>query len=157
MRRLPKSRVLHFALNLWPPFRGAGVRVRRIASDYRSVTVELRLGLLNRDAVGTHFGGSLYAMVDPFYMLMVSANLGPEYLVWDKAGSIEYVAPGRGRVWARCEVTEADLALILRMTEAGDKHLHVFKVDIHDDDNMVVARVEKVVYVRRRRSESNGA
>lgn len=157
MTRLPKPRALHFALNLWPPFRGAGVRVRHVAPNYRSVTVELRLGLFNRNAVGTHFGGSLYAMVDPFYMLMVLANLGPEYLVWDKAGSIEYVAPGRGRVWARCEVTDADLALITRMTSDGDKHLHVFKVDIRDNDNMLVARVEKVVYVRRRRAEGNAA
>jgi hypothetical protein len=37
------------------------------------------------------------------------------------------------------------------MTASGDKHLHLFRVDIKDDDGMVVARVEKMVYVRRKR------
>ncbi len=140
-------------MNLWPPFRGAGICVRSIGPDYRSFTVEMRLRFFNRNAVGTHFGGSLYAMIDPLYMLMVLANLGKEYLVWDKAGSIEYLAPGRGRVWARCDLTDEDLAQIVRMTADGDKHLHVFHTDIRDDNNMVIAHVEKVVYVRRRRSD----
>jgi acyl-coenzyme A thioesterase PaaI-like protein len=157
MRRLPSPRLLRLGMNLWPPFRGAGIRVRHVAPNYRSATVEMKLRLTNRNAVGTHFGGSLYAMVDPFFMLMVRANLGGDYLVWDKAGSIEYVAPGRGRVWARCEVDEGDLALIKRMTVDGDKHLHVFKAEIRDDDNMLVARVEKVVYVRRRRGNGGVA
>jgi acyl-coenzyme A thioesterase PaaI-like protein len=157
MRRIPSPRLFRAGLNLWSPFRGAGIRVRHVAADYRSVTVEMRLRLLNRNAVGTHFGGSLYAMVDPFFMLMVSANLGDDYLVWDKAGSIDYVAPGRGRVWSRCELSADDLDLIKQMTAGGDKHLHVFKAEIRDDDNMLVARVEKVVYVRRRRDQRGGA
>jgi acyl-coenzyme A thioesterase PaaI-like protein len=157
MRRLPSPRLLRLGMNLWPPFRGAGIRVRHVAPDYRSATVEMKLRLTNRNAGGTHFGGSLYAMVDPFFTLMVRANLGAEYLVWDKAGSIEYVAPGRGRVWARCEVDVADLELIRRMTADGDKHLHVFRAEIRDDDNMLVARVEKVVYVRRRRTDGTSA
>ena len=37
------------------------------------------------------------------------------------------------------------------MTAAGDKHLHLFRADIRDEDGMVVARVEKMVYVRRKR------
>jgi hypothetical protein len=68
-------------MNLWPPFRGAGVRVRHIAPDWREAHVELKFGLLNRNYVGTHFGGSLYAMTDPFYMLMLIHLLGPDYVV----------------------------------------------------------------------------
>ena len=151
MPRLLSPRLLRLVLNLWPPFVAAGIRVRHIADDMRSITVDLRLRFYNRNYVGTHFGGSLYAMTDPFFMLMVMHNLGHDYLVWDKAGSIDYVAPGRGRVWARFELADVDLQQILRMTEAGDKHLHVFSVDVRDDENMVIARVEKVVYVRRKR------
>ena len=149
---LPLSpRVLRFAMSLWPPYRGAGIRVRHVAADLRSITVEMPLRFYNRNNRGTHFGGSLYAMADPFFALMVTANLGDDYLVWDKAGSIDYVAPGRGRVWARFELSVEDLDQIVRMTASGDKHLHLFRTDIKDDDNMIVARVEKVVYVRRRR------
>ena len=106
----------------------------------------------NRNYVGTHFGGSLYAMVDPFLMVMLLHNLGGQYRVWDKSGSIEYLAPGRGRVWARLDLADKDLEQIRHMTEAGDKHLHLFSIDIKDDEGMVVARVEKVIYIRRKRN-----
>ena len=70
--------LLRFGLNLWPPFRGAGIRVRRIAPDYRDALVELRHGWFNRNYIGTHFGGSLYAMTDPFHMVLALQRLGPE-------------------------------------------------------------------------------
>ena len=141
-------------MRLWPPYLGAGIRVREIAPDWKRVLVEMRLGLTNRNAHGTHFGGSLYAMTDPFFALMVLHNLPGDYLVWDKAASIEFVAPGRGRMRAEFLLTDDDLAIIRKMTAAGDKHLHVFKVDVVDEQKLVVARVDKVVYVRRRQEAS---
>jgi len=139
------------ALNFWPPFLGAGITVRRIDADLRCAEVELRLGRLNRNHHGTHFGGSMYAMTDPFYTLMVRHNLPPDYLVWDKAATIDFIAPGRGRVRARFELTQDDIDAILRMTASGDKHLHVFRIDVVDAEGLTVAQVEKMVYVRRRK------
>ena len=154
MRMAP--RLLQLLVNIWPPYLGAGIRVRHVAHDYRSVTVEVPLRWYNRNYVGTQFGGSLYAMADPFFMLMLMHVLGREYRVWDRTGAIEYLAPGRGRVWARFELTDDDLEQIRRMTVEGDKHLHLFKVDIKDDDGMVIARIEKLVYVRRQRGAEEG-
>jgi Domain of unknown function (DUF4442) len=148
-RKIPPG-MLRFGINFWPPFIGAGIRVRRIAADFREVRVDMKLGLRNRNYFGTHFGGSLYAMTDPFFALMVHHNLPAGYMVWDKAGSIEYVAPGRGPVSATLCLEQADIDTILRMTEDGDKHLHLFKVDIADREGLTVARVEKIVYVRKR-------
>jgi hypothetical protein len=54
-------------------------------------------------------------------------------------------------VWARFELAESDLEHIRTMTESGDKHLHLFTVDVRDAEGMAVAHVEKIVYVRRRR------
>lgn len=144
--------MLRVLVNVWPPFMGAGIRVRHIAPDFSSVTVDMPLRLSNRNYLGTHFGGSLYAMADPFLMVMLSNVLGVQYQVWDKSGSIDYIAPGRGRVWARFDLNEIDLEQIRRMTEAGDKHLHLFSIDIRDDEGMLVARVEKVIYIRRKRN-----
>lgn len=141
-------------LNLWPPYLGAGIRVKRIAADWREVVVEMPLRLRNRNYLGTHFGGSLYSMCDPFYALMVIHNLPGDYLVWDKAASIDFVAPGRSRVSATFRLEETDLAAIRKLTEAGAKHLHVFHTDVVDVEGLAVARVEKIVYVRRKR---NGA
>lgn len=151
MARKLSPGLFRFGINLWPPFVGAGIRVEHVAPDFRSVTVALAPRWYNRNYFGSHFGGSLYAMTDPFFALMVLHNLSSDYLVWDKAGSIDYLAPGRGRVWARFELTVEDLAHIRTMTDDGDKHLHLFKVDVRDGDGMAVARVEKVVYVRRKR------
>ncbi|MBK9245101.1 MAG: DUF4442 domain-containing protein [Burkholderiales bacterium] len=146
--------LLRLAMNLWPPYLGAGIRVRRIADDFREILVEMPLRLRNRGYFGTHFGGSLYAMTDPFFALMVLHNLPGDYLVWDKAASIEFLAPGRSRMRARFVLADEDLERIVRMTASGDKHLHLFNVDVVDDEGLVVARVEKIVYVRRKRNTS---
>jgi hypothetical protein len=101
---------LRRGMGWWPPFLGAGIRVRTFADDFRDAVVEMKLGRLNRNAVGTHFGGSLYAMTDPFFAIMLMHNLGDRYLVWDKAGAIEYVAPGRGVVHAHFHLSERRIA-----------------------------------------------
>lgn len=149
MARKVSPRWLRIGVNLWPPFLGAGIRVTRIAPDFRCVVVEMPLRLTNRNDFGTHFGGSLYAMTDPFFALMVQHNLPAGYRVWDKSASIDFVAPGRGRVRAEFRLEQDDIDAILKMTACGDKHLHLFKVDVVDAEGLVVARVEKIVYVRR--------
>jgi acyl-coenzyme A thioesterase PaaI-like protein len=141
-------------INLWPPYLGAGIRVRRIAPDFREVVVEMPLRLYNRSWVGTQSGGSLYAMTDPFFMLMLLHNLGHDYLVWDKQAAIDFMAPGRGRVRAQMCLTAQDLDQIHARTADGDKHLHLFRTEVTDAEGLVVARVEKIVYVRRRRAEA---
>jgi hypothetical protein len=151
MARKVSARMLRMGMNLWPPFLGAGIRVAHISNDFREAIVEMPLRLYNGNFFRTHFGGSLYAMTDPFFALMVLHSLPDGYLVWDKAGSIDFLAPGRSRVRAHFRLTQDDLDTIVRMTASGDKHLHLFKVDVVDADRLVVARVEKIVYVRRKR------
>ena len=142
------ARILRRCMGWWPPFLGAGIRVRSISEDFREATVELRLGLLNRNYVGTHFGGSLYAMTDPFFMIMLLHNLGGEYLLWDKSGSIEYVAPGRGTVSAHFHLTEERIADIKARAAGGDKIFPEFEVDVKDQSGAIVAKVRKTLYVR---------
>ncbi|MBK7792108.1 MAG: DUF4442 domain-containing protein [Betaproteobacteria bacterium] len=142
--------LLRRAMNLWPPFLGAGISVTRIAADYRDVEVRLVLRVLNRNYVGTQFGGSLYAMTDPFFMLMMLHNLGPDYVVWDKVGSIEYLKPGRGAVHARFRLRPAELTRARRATTHGRKYEPTFHVDVVDDRGEVVARVSKTIHVRRK-------
>ena len=142
------ARRLRRGMRWWPPFLGAGIRVRSLADDFREAVVELRLGRLNRNYVGTHYGGSLYSMTDPFYMIMLLHNLGSDYLVWDKSGSIEYLAPGRGTVSARFALTEARLAEIRAQAAGGEKVLPEFEIDVVDAAGTVVAKVRKTLYVR---------
>lgn len=137
--------------NLYPPYLGAGIKVDFISPDFRHVKISMKLTWYNRNYVGTQFGGSLYSMLDPFYMLMLMHNLGKDYVVWDKAASIDFVSPGKGKV--SCEFTIDDTILedIRNNTANGEKYLPQFKVDIRDTQNNLVASVDKTIYVRRKR------
>ena len=104
-----KASVLRHGLNFWPPFLFSGIHVAALCADYRHAHVELRLRPWNRNYVGTHFGGSLFAMTDPFWMLLTMQSLGSQYWVWDKAGEIEFVKPGRGTVHADFRLTDTVL------------------------------------------------
>jgi acyl-coenzyme A thioesterase PaaI-like protein len=142
-------------VNLWGPFRGAGIRVSEITPDYRRVTVELRMKLLNRNYVGTHFGGSLYAMTDPFVMILMMQQLGRDYVVWDKMGAVRYIKPARGTVTARIEIPEMRVAEARERTADGAKFEPVFTVDIVDQQGVTVAQVEKTLYIRRKKPSSS--
>jgi len=133
----------------WPPFLGAGIRVVHLADDFRDAVVEMKFGRLNRNFVGTHFGGSLYSMTDPFLAIMLMHILGDRYLVWDKSGSIEYVAPGRGAVQARFALPEERITEIRTQAAGGEKVLPEFQVEVrHVGDGSLVALVRKTLYVR---------
>ncbi|GAA2743778.1 MULTISPECIES: DUF4442 domain-containing protein [Kitasatospora] len=144
-------------INLWPPFLFAGIRVLSVGEGYRSARVRLRLRRTNRNWVGTHFGGSLFAMTDPFWMLLVMQNLGPDYLVWDSAGEIDFVSPGRGDVFADFRLTDDRLEEIRELTAEGKKALVWFHTEVLAADGTLVARVRKQIYVRQKRREAEPA
>lgn len=143
-----KASLFRHGINLWPPFLFAGIHVRHIAADYRDITVDLRMRPWNRNYVGTHFGGSLFAMTDPFWMLGLMNNLGRDYYVWDRAGAIEFLKPGRGTVSATFHIDEAMLAEIREAAADGSKQLRWYSNDVIDASGDVVARVRKQVYIR---------
>lgn len=140
--------LLRRAMNLWPPFRGAGIRVVSIAPDWSRARVELRLRRLNRNFVGTHFGGSLYAMTDPFYMIMLLQVLGDDYLVWDQSAEVEYVKPGRGTVHAEFSLDPHHVQRLRQEAADGSKLLPEYTVEVRDAAGDVVARVRRKIYVR---------
>ncbi|PZO05928.1 MAG: tetrameric acyl-CoA thioesterase [Lysobacteraceae bacterium] len=146
-----KASRLRLGLNVWPPFLFSGVRVTNIAADYRYARVELRQHWYNRNYVGTHFGGSLFAMTDPFWMIMVMQRLGPGYVVWDQAAEIRFEKPGRGTVAVEFRLDEAVVEQLRAAAEGGDKVLHWFEMAVIDPEGDVVARLRKQVYVRKKR------
>jgi acyl-coenzyme A thioesterase PaaI-like protein len=137
-------------VNLWPPFLGAGIRIKHIAPDMKAVDVEMKLRFWNANYVGTHFGGSLFAMADPFYMLMLMANLGRDYIVWDKASSIRYRKPGKGTVRAEFRLSDAQLDDIRERLKTLPKYEPKFFVEVKDEQGVVIAEIEKLLHVRRK-------
>jgi acyl-coenzyme A thioesterase PaaI-like protein len=144
------ANLLRHAMNLWPPFLGAGIRVEKIAKDFRHVKVKLKQGVVNRNIVGVHFGGSLFAMTDPFFMLMVSQNLGQNYIVWDQAANIEFIKPGKGNVYATFDLSQEQIDSLIAEAQSGNKVLRDFNVEVIDGVGDVVARICKTLYVRKK-------
>ena len=133
-------------INLWPPLLGAGIRLKHQSPDLRSIDVEMRLTRFNRNYVGVHFGGSLFAMTDPFYMIMLASALGRGYVVWDKAASIRFRRPGLTTVTAHFELTDQRLLEIRTAVDRDGTCDAVFNVDVVDPAGNVVASVERVLY-----------
>ncbi len=145
-----KAGLFRRLMNLYPPYLGAGIRIVHISPDFRHIDVRMKLKWYNRNYVGTHFGGSLYAMTDPFYMLMLIRNLGNRYVVWDQAAAIQFRRPGRGIVYARFELTESMIADVVSKTDGGDTCRPVWSIDVVDENEEVVATVKKTLYIRKK-------
>lgn len=150
-------------LNWWPPFWGAGIRVVEIQNDFRYARVQMPLRFYNQNYVGVHFGGSLYAMCDPFYMLLLinvlnnttktSGKKSGDFIVWDKAASIEYVKPGIGTMTAEFRITDEILNSIYAM-KPNTKQFIDLTVNVTDEKGDIVAKLIKTEYVKRKPDET---
>ena len=148
LRMLDSPRALRWLFNLYPPYLMTGIVVREISADWRYVRVEMGLHWYNRNYFGTHFGGSLYAMTDPFLAIMLVRNLGRGYVVWDQAAEIEFLRPGRGRVEAKFMLDEAMIESAREGTRNGQRFRPEWPVEVRDEAGELVARVRKRLYVR---------
>ena len=143
-------RHLRLLINLYPPYWGTGITVKSISADYREVCVQMKMRWYNRNYVKTHFGGSLYAMTDPFFMLMLIHILGKGFVVWDKSAHIEFIKPSQGTVTARFVIKEEQIQNIIDNTSEGQKYLPEFSVDIENEAGERVARVLKTLYIKKK-------
>ncbi len=129
------------------PYTGASVRAHRMDAD--TIRVEMPLLLNNLNIVGTHFGGSLYSMTDPWFMFLLMEKLGNEYIVWDKSARIDFLRPGRSTVSAVFYLPDSEAEHIRELVSLHRKTIKTYIADIIDADGNLVAKVEKEIYIRR--------
>ena len=149
MRITPRR--LAVGMSLWIPNLFSGIRVRRFSADWTHATVELHVNLFTRNYVKTAFGGSMQAMTDPYFFMLVMHQLGRDYVVWDTRGEIEFLKPGRGVLTAQFDVPTHRVDDIRARAEGGAKVLEWFETEITDRSGDVVARVRREVYVREKK------
>lgn len=137
-------------LNFYPPYLGAGVKCTYISEDWDELHVEMKVRWYNKNKVGTHFGGSLYSMVDPHLMLLLMQKLGRDYYVWDKSADIDFIKATTKPVKAVIKLSQARINEIKENTAAGEKHLPEFELDIINSDKELIARVNKTLYIKRK-------
>ena len=144
------ARHMRMLLNIWAPFLGAGIRVKRLEPNWKEIDVEMKLRWWNANYVGTHYGGSLYSMTDPFFMVMLIENLGKDYIVWDKSASIRFKKPGRGTVLASFRLSEEQIREIKQALNVQERIERTFMVEVKDESGSVIAEVEKLLHIRRK-------
>ena len=141
---------MRWRFNWFPAFRGTGARITYIAADWREVRIRLPLSWRTRNYVGTIYGGSMYAAVDPFYMVMLIKALGPGYVVWDKAASIRFKKPGTAALSAVFLLSDAEIDAIKAALSRSPSCERSYTVDLVDAEGIVHASVDKIVYIRAR-------
>lgn len=142
--------VMRFFFNMYPPYLGSGISVDEISEDYRYLRVSLKLRFYNRNYVGTQFGGSIFSMTDPHFMYLLINNLGPKYVVWDKASKIEFVKPGKTHLVAEFKINDEILNTIKQKTATGEKYIFDLPVTVRDLNGQTIAEITKTLYVRKK-------
>ena len=143
-------------LSLYPPYLGAGIRVRA-AADLRTFEVRMKLGRFNRNYVGTQFGGSLYSMCDPFFMLILAEALGRGYIVWDKAATIRFRRPGRGPCAPPSTSRRSGSPRSAPPPTRRGRSSRPSRSPCSTTPGEVVAEVEKLLYVRKKEADRRRA
>jgi hypothetical protein len=151
-------RHMRILMNVCPPFLGAGIRVKRIQPDWNEIDVQMKLHPWNSNYAGTDYGGSLYSMTAPFFMIMLIENLGPDCVVWDKSASIRFKKPGRGTVSASFRLADQQIDEIKQALQTEEKIERMFLVEVKDEAGTTVAEIQKTVHVKEKnRSFSENA
>jgi hypothetical protein len=83
---------------------------------------------------------------------MLMANLGQDYIVWDKAATIRYKKPGRGTVRAEFRLSDSEIDDIREKLKTLPKYEPVFTVEVKDEADVLIAEVQKVLHIRNKQA-----
>ena len=152
LKRMPNFS--KFMMNRYAPLKAAKIKIDIFRPSEGYVKVKMPLTSSNKNIVGVHFGGSLYAMVDPFFMLILMEQLGHEYIVWDKAATINFISPGRGEVYAEFTISPDEINQIRKLAENYAPVFRNYQVDIMDLSGHIIAKVDKTLYIKRKQTQN---
>ena len=146
-----RFRLLRIFVNCWPPMWANGIRIKYVSPNVDQIDVQIRPRWFSVNVIGTLFGGSLFTMTDPFYMLILLHQIGKEHIVWDKKTSIDFVSPGKNTINVTYKLTPAERQNIVEKCSDGSPLFKTFEVELRDVKGQVVATVEKTVYIRKKK------
>jgi acyl-coenzyme A thioesterase PaaI-like protein len=142
-----KAIIRKTVFNLFPSYRRSGGRVCYISDNWKEVHIKLSYSWKTRNYVGSVFGGSIYAALDPIYMVQLICILGKNFVVWDKDASVKFIKPIKKTVYARFLISEEILQEIKETIEKEQKGNFVLQTHFEDAEGTVYALVEKTIYI----------
>ncbi len=135
-------------INLWTPLLFSGIQITHLSEDYTHCRARLRDWRITKNSHGSQFGGSLFALTDPIYAMMLNCIFGQTHYVWDKSAEIEFVKPGYGAVYLDCSIDAYTVEHIKNATANGEKYLPDFTVRLFDEAGDTIALVKRTIYLR---------
>ncbi len=149
IKRITPKTVLKY-IRWWPPLLASGIAVESFNDDLSIVTVRMKQHFFNTNYVGSHYGGSIFSMTDPFCMFMLLHKLKKDHIIWDQGASIEFVNPAKGTIRATFKISDERVREIEQSCLNNFSHRPIFDVEVIDENGQVVARVNKTLYIRRK-------
>ena len=137
-------------INFWFPFLGSGIKIVKVNTERTQFDISLRLTARNKNLFGTQFGGSLYAMTDPFFVFILILNMGEDYIIWDKSANIEFIKPGKSKVYSTISIDSNRINEIKSEIDQIGKSTYFFDTEILDKEGVLIAKVKKEVYIRKK-------
>jgi acyl-coenzyme A thioesterase PaaI-like protein len=154
MAKSLRTRLFRVFFNFFPCYRRTGARITYIARDWSEIRLRLPLNWTTRNYVGTIFGGSMYGAVDPVYMLMLIRRLGRDYIVWDKAATIQFIKPGRSTLYAHFRIDDVELAEIHALLQTEPSITRDYQIELVDSEGIVHAVIDKNIYIRPKHTQA---
>lgn len=144
---LSDAQIFKYGFNISPMYRRTTGRLTLVSKDLLRIDVKIPLSFKNKNYVGSIFGGSLYAATDPIFMIQLIHILGDEYVVWDKASTIQYKRPAFSDAFATFQFTSEEIKFIKRKVN-DEKELEIVKeFNITDVDGLIFTALTKTLYI----------
>lgn len=142
-----KTWIFRRALNWYPMYWCTQGQVLFIKHNWQHAVIRLRLSFWTKNYVGTIFGGSMFSALDPFHMVLLIKCLGNDYIVWDKAGSIQFKKPGRGILKAEVTYDDHELEIIRQETNKNGRYEFLKSTNWVDEEGQIVSTFQKTIFV----------
>lgn len=145
---MKQSTLFKVGFNLSPMYRRSTARIEYVADDLKKIRVKIPLSYKNRNYVGSIFGGSLFAAVDPIPMIQLMYLLEEKYIVWDKSAQIRFKRPARENVYATFEFTNEEIQDIIQKVQTNKEVEHPKITYItNKSGDIVYCEVTKMIYI----------
>lgn len=145
---MKQSTLFKVGFNLSPMYRRSTARIEYVADDLKKIRVKIPLSYKNRNYVGSIFGGSLFAAVDPIPMIQLMYLLEEKYIVWDKSAQIRFKRPARENVYATFEFTDEEIQDIIQKVQTNKEVEHPKITYItNKTGDIVYCEVTKMIYI----------
>lgn len=146
-----KSRMFRRLFHLLPAYHRSGGKVVFISGDWLEVHVRVSYRWSTTNSFGAVFGGSIYAAIDPIYMMQFIHILGKDYVVWDKAADIKFIRPIRKAACARFLLNNDIIDEVRQNVAKEGKYVITLPVEYVDKNGTVYAVINKSVYIADKR------